>query len=150
MIDNAHRFLVPEEAEVILDLTLTNAEAGEKIGQTAGYVYRRRKKIGVIAANARKGNKGRPIIDLTGQRFGQLTAVAMAPKELWKRDTAHWECLCECGNFVIVRRDSLMRNPPQPQSCGCLRYEMVIQAETVVDFEGRQRMWPTLHALATS
>ena len=46
------------------------------------------------------------MIDLTGQRFGQLTVLARSPR----RDIhgrAYWVCRCDCGKEKVVRGDRL-------------------------------------------
>lgn len=62
-------------------------------------------------------------LDLTGQRFGLLTAI----KDLGVRNNAHyWQCQCDCGNIVSVRIGELRRGlygdlkRSGTQSCGCL------------------------------
>ena len=44
-------------------------------------------------------------IDITGQRFGRLTAVRLIPKEerTWSNKERAWLCKCDCGNEVVVR-----------------------------------------------
>lgn len=57
--------------------------------------------------------------DLTGQKFGKLTVVEEADRNLMKTgmyDTLWW-CECECGNRVLRARGSL--NSKKEQSCGC-------------------------------
>lgn len=57
-------------------------------------------------------------IDLTGQKFGRLTAI--------KRDTSrkgvYWICKCECGNTKSIKSDSLRSGTSK--SCGCLQSEL--------------------------
>lgn len=57
--------------------------------------------------------------DLTGQKFGRLTAVKK--DETKKSRKAYWICLCECGNIKSVRSDSLQSG--KIRSCGCLKKE---------------------------
>lgn len=57
---------------------------------------------------------GRPIIDLTGQRFGRLYVVKVAAGR-------YWLCKCDCGNSASVRSDVLRRGVSR--SCGCLSME---------------------------
>lgn len=61
-------------------------------------------------------------IDITGQRFGRLTAIKLIPKEerTWSNKERAWLCKCDCGNEVIVRQRSL-RSARMTKSCGCLR-----------------------------
>ena len=54
-------------------------------------------------------------IDLTGQRFGMLTAIKRANVI---GDGAKWECVCDCGNTCIVSTRSLRGGA---KSCGCLK-----------------------------
>lgn len=58
--------------------------------------------------------------DITGQRFGRLTAVQPTDQ----RDSSGsvvWECHCECGNVVFYSVKRLMIG--RTQSCGCLFQE---------------------------
>lgn len=61
-------------------------------------------------------------IDITGQRFGRLTAIKLIPKEerTWSNKERAWLCKCDCGNEVIVRQRNL-RGARMTQSCGCVR-----------------------------
>lgn len=61
-------------------------------------------------------------IDITGQRFGRLTAIKLIPKEerTWSNKERAWLCKCDCGNEIIVRQRSL-RSARMTKSCGCLR-----------------------------
>lgn len=60
------------------------------------------------------------LIDLTGQRFGQLSVLERAPNI--GKETA-WLCRCDCGRCAIVAGKELRRG--RSKSCGCLRGEMV-------------------------
>lgn len=53
--------------------------------------------------------------DITGRRFGRLTAVRRAPND--GRRTM-WHCKCECGNDVVVRAENLKSG--NTKSCGCI------------------------------
>ena len=65
--------------------------------------------------------------DLTGQRFGRLVVLERAENIIQHRTV--YKCLCDCGNEVIVRSDSLTSG--RTQSCGCLQKEKVtIHGET--------------------
>lgn len=61
--------------------------------------------------------------DITGQRFGRLTAIRW---EGWT-DTwgSRWLCRCDCGKEVSVLKNNLMRG--KTQSCGCLRRDLMKQ-----------------------
>jgi PII-like signaling protein len=57
------------------------------------------------------------IKDLAGQRFGKLTATRQLPERI--RGAVAWECICSCGNTVVVPSKSLIGG--NTQSCGCSR-----------------------------
>lgn len=65
--------------------------------------------------------------NLTGQRFGRLTALK-ATKER-KQGAIVWECLCDCGNKVLVARNNLEQH--NTLSCGCLQAENVSKRNAV-------------------
>ena len=57
--------------------------------------------------------------DLTGQKFGRLTAVMTVGLD--KQGKYIWRCQCECGGWKNVRSRGLVQG--RCRSCGCLRYE---------------------------
>ena len=59
--------------------------------------------------------KGKNSLDLTGQRFGKLTAIK--PTDERRNGNVMWECKCDCGNTMYVRVAALRSN--RNQSCGC-------------------------------
>ena len=59
-------------------------------------------------------------IDLTGQRFGRLTAII--PTEKRRGRCVIWLCRCDCGNLTEVSLDDLRRE--HTKSCGCLHREI--------------------------
>jgi len=58
----------------------------------------------------------KPRIDITGQKFGMLTACRFVG--VGNRGSM-WECTCECGNSKIVAAFRLRNGVTA--SCGCLR-----------------------------
>jgi hypothetical protein len=58
-------------------------------------------------------------IDLTGQRFGRLTALSYEGRS--KQYDALWRCICDCGAQCQVRAGALRGG--HTQSCGCLQRE---------------------------
>jgi hypothetical protein len=61
-------------------------------------------------------------IDITGQRFGRLTAVAeAAPRRTRGRSKTYWRCRCDCGSDLEVQTSNLKQYPTV--SCGCWRDE---------------------------
>lgn len=57
-------------------------------------------------------------IDLTGQRFGNLTVIKQNIEKS-KPGRMFWECLCDCGNKKIIYGNSLRNG--NTKSCGCLK-----------------------------
>lgn len=57
------------------------------------------------------------IIDLTGNRYGKLTVICKS--EVRKRNIVSWDCVCDCGNTIIVTGQELRRG--DTSSCGCNR-----------------------------
>ena len=53
--------------------------------------------------------------DLSGQRFGKLTALSIHSKD--KHNHMKWLCKCDCGNETVVFSDNLLRS--HTTSCGC-------------------------------
>lgn len=62
-------------------------------------------------------------MDLTGQRFGRLTVTKRAEDYISPKGNKlpRWECLCDCGNVVVVNAGSLKRKNNPTRSCGCAR-----------------------------
>jgi|SRR5436190_7417237 len=59
-----------------------------------------------------------PLIDITGHRFGRLTAVTRLPAD---PHMSVWLCRCDCGEMTEVFLANLRRN--NTRSCGCLARE---------------------------
>lgn len=58
------------------------------------------------------------MIDITGQRFGQLIAI----KPVFQRERKfYWLCHCDCGSTAIVQGKKLRSG--HTQSCGHWRYD---------------------------
>lgn len=62
-------------------------------------------------------------IDLTGRRFGYLTAIEVA-----QRKPIKWKCICDCGEVRFVEVSALLRKKRPRVSCGCH-----IKSEIIVD-----------------
>lgn len=56
-------------------------------------------------------------LDLTGQRFGKLTAVRIVAEHGRRR----WFCECECGGSTVTTTNKLTSG--HTQTCGCTRSE---------------------------
>lgn len=66
------------------------------------------------------------LIDLTGQKFGRLTALSLVPKEERPNQKyAYWLCKCDCGTEKMVESYHLRKG--QIQSCGCYSREQFIK-----------------------
>lgn len=70
---------------------------------------------------------GRPLIDLTGKRFGRYVVVSRSLVSNWGE--TRWECVCDCGNTSCVNGTDLKRGTSS--SCGCYGREMVSKAKRV-------------------
>lgn len=64
-------------------------------------------------------------IDITGERFGRLTAINRCGKVGGK---TLWRCVCDCGNTTDVTISNLRNG--HTQSCGCLCAEKTRAVKT--------------------
>jgi hypothetical protein len=64
---------------------------------------------------------GRPIVDLTGKRFGRLVVSGMA--EARPAGAVAWVCRCDCGGEKTVAGGNLKSG--QTRSCGCMIAELL-------------------------
>lgn len=67
----------------------------------------------------------KPLVDLTGNRYGRLTVVRKAEKaEVYGYNgRVMWLCKCDCGEETIVYGCSLTSG--RTKSCGCLHSEVM-------------------------
>lgn len=66
-------------------------------------------------------------VDITGKRFGRLTAIRFDHKVQQKRHTIHfWLCKCDCGKDIICRKNNLLSG--HTKSCGCFQIDQTIVA----------------------
>jgi hypothetical protein len=65
------------------------------------------------------------LIDMTNQRYGRLVIIKKADKRT-ANGNAQWVCQCDCGNYIVADRYSLVNGTTK--SCGCLRREHSRQA----------------------
>lgn len=72
----------------------------------------------------------RTLEDLSGMKFGLLTAINRAPNK--GRATA-WFCSCDCGGYIETRAGDLKSG--RVKSCGCIR-KRVAKRNTFIDIEG--------------
>lgn len=59
--------------------------------------------------------------DIKNIKFGKLTALNLIRKD----NIIYWECICDCGQTLKVRGDSLRAG--KTKSCGCLHREIVMR-----------------------
>ena len=72
--------------------------------------------------------------DLTGMRFGKLTAIA--PTEQRQSGSVVWECRCDCGKTAFVR--SVYLTTGKTKSCGCNMNNLRVMNPNTVDLTGRR------------
>lgn len=60
------------------------------------------------------------ILDITGQRAGRWTVLALA---YTTKGRTYWLCRCDCGTEGLVDRSNLRSG--QSQSCGCIGLEAI-------------------------
>lgn len=61
------------------------------------------------------------LVDIVGETFGKLHVIKRIPGMTNKR--VYYECLCECGNSITVRGESIRCG--HTSSCGCRQREVV-------------------------
>jgi len=65
---------------------------------------------------------GRKVTDLTGRKFGMLTALRYTEtKKYGGGNYAYWICRCDCGNEVELPSCNLTGGAKT--NCGCKRYD---------------------------
>lgn len=74
----------------------------------------------VLGCGCQRGEHS-SMADLTGQRFGRLTALFPTERRN-KKGSVYWHCRCDCGGETEVTQDDLVRG--NCQSCGCLKREV--------------------------
>lgn len=79
--------------------------------------------------------------DLAGLRFGRLVAVRRVAN---KGTLSAWECWCDCGSVVVVRRQDLRRG--KQKSCGCKAHDNLIERNTKHGATGTRpyRIWKAM------
>ena len=56
--------------------------------------------------------------NLESEMFGRLLVLKWEKKD--ERSRNYWACRCLCGNYVVVREDSLTSG--QTKGCGCVKF----------------------------
>ena len=65
-------------------------------------------------------------LDLTGQKFGKLTAIKIDENNKTKK--TKWICKCDCGNYTSVSTSNLKSG--HTKSCGCITKQETIIGQT--------------------
>lgn len=75
------------------------------------------------------------LIDITGQKFNQLTVLGRGEN---KGKKVMWKCLCDCGNETLVY-GTYLRNG-HTKSCGCKRAEVAqeLGKNNILDLTGQK------------
>lgn len=72
-------------------------------------------------------------VDWSGARVGELTVQKLVGRNA-KRRTLLWECLCDCGNSIVVTSAELKAE--DTKSCGCLKTKKTKERKTIHGFSG--------------
>lgn len=83
---------------------------------------------------------GRPIIDITGQRFGKLVVTGLSQRRT-AENKPYWHCRCDCGVTAEIVGGNLRSG--QSRSCGCERRlragaNGVFHGNTFIDLTGHK------------
>ena len=86
---------------------------------------------------SRKNTSQRCLIDLTGHKYGRLTVLGRAENYISPNgfQNTQWDCLCECGNKIVVSQANLRNG--ETRSCGCLRKEVSCE-RSFIDLTGQR------------
>lgn len=74
--------------------------------------------------------------DITNKKFNRLTALERVYCNRQKKMA--WNCLCECGNYIVATYHQLNSN--NTKSCGCLNNEKVLERNTTHN-ESKTRLY---------
>lgn len=91
--------------------------AEAKVRDSSHLIDGKRSSCG-CAARSRKIFHVTSMIDVTGMRFGILTAKKHAPT-VASRQGAHWLFKCDCGTSVLARLKDVRHG--NTASCGCMK-----------------------------
>jgi len=92
------------------------------------------------------GKHASNFIDLTGKRFGNLTAVSFEGHNPGK--STEWECVCDCGNTIIKSIHKLQTN--KNLSCGCIRNKRIRKPKHGLCKTRIFRIWRCMHNRCTN
>lgn len=101
----------------------------EQCGKVSVFEGRRLRKGKAVCTCDRKRT-----IDITGKVFHELIVESFA--EVREDGKAYWNCLCSCGNHVVVSGKNLRNG--NTKSCGCLRKRKGEDNPQFEDITGKQ------------
>ena len=112
------------------NLTVVSRAENNKFGQSRWLCKCSCGSEVVVSGTALKNGKSKSCgclrskhkINLIGKRFGLLEVKSFAYS---KPKRTFWNCVCDCGNELITRGDSLRKG--KTQSCGCYQKESAIK-----------------------
>ena len=92
------------------------------------------------------------LIDITGSRFGRLLVVSAAESKRMPSGylLRFWNCICDCGNKVVVSGNALRSK--KTSSCKCWQRESSIARFTTHGMRNRSeyRIWAQMIARCTN
>jgi len=103
----------------------------------------------VCTSNLRSGNTkscNNPIhrvgcnqVDLSGQKFGRLTALHTTRRKIGKIMRTEWVCQCSCGQTKVVESGNLKSG--HTQSCGCYQLQKITKHGCTERNKSNQRLY---------
>lgn len=84
----------------------------------------------VLDQNAIAPTRAHNFVDLSGRKFGYLTAIRRAEDRVYSsgRKKPQYLCQCECGNETYVIGEALTAG--NTKSCGCHKWDALIRYST--------------------
>ena len=83
--------------------------------------------------------------DLSGARFGKLTAIELDGEKTKLTGLAYWVCKCDCGATKTIRASHLKSGATS--SCGCIRKDKTLSKATRIpeSKSPEYRSWSGMH-----
>lgn len=64
------------------------------------------------------------LIDISGNKYNKLLVLELNHISNTNGKTrTYWKCKCDCGNIVVLRKDSFIYPYSKVKSCGCWHRE---------------------------
>lgn len=101
-------------------------DCGNTKGVEAGYLNSGR-IVDCGCGSLKRHQSEERMVDITGKRFGSLTALKRAEsKRMYGATKTRWLCRCDCGSEIIAITGALTSG--QKKSCGCMTSKLIIKA----------------------